>query len=648
MKNFFRFPVYYIIFSVFIFSCSPSENREKEESANNFSADTAKVHQLLDSFMYYMDRNSILMTYPFAENALAISKKINYEEGMADAFRYLGLYYTGVGDYLNAMESQFSALKRNEKNKNKNKIARNYTDIGIIYYNQKNFNEAVEYYQKAANIFRETENKNGIATNQYLIALVYEEQGRDTTALQYFNLSLDMQKQLGEVKRIPECERAIGDIYLKRKQYSEALSFYNSAYIHFTQVKETMGPASINLSLAKLFLQKNELDSAEKFALTSYRYFEDIHYSTRVMDSYRLLHKIYAAKNDFAKAYFYQNALIALGDSVQGEETLRKLADLKNKYGRDKQQAEIVLQQKQIKTQQTLRNFFMIGFGIVFILAFLTYRQYRVKKITAQKLEETLEHLRKTQEQLVYTEKMSSLGKLSAGIAHEIQNPLNFVNNFSDLGIGLMDELKTVSSEEERVEIMSDLRSNLEKISEHGKRADGIVKSMLNHTHIGSREKRPTDLNQLANEFFTLAYQSFRAKEPGFVCEIEKQFDKNIPMLDINPQDISRVMINLFNNALYALNKKYMESENYSPKLKMISQRQGNKVIFSIWENGTGIPDEIRQQIFQPFFTTKSVGDGTGLGLSLSYDIITQGHGGTLEVKSVEGEGSEFIITLPA
>ena len=215
------------------------------------------------------------------------------------------------------------------------------------------------------------------------------------------------------------------------------------------------------------------------------------------------------------------------------------------------------------------------------------------------------------------------------------------------MGVNLINELHTTVSEEEKKEILTELKGNLRKIHEHGKRADGIVKSMLEHTHIGNSEKRATDINNMANEFYTLAYQSFRAKEPEFTCQVEKQFAPDLPHPNVNPQDMSRVMINLFNNAIYDLNKKRSAENNFQPRIKLLSEMNGNKIIFSVHDNGNGIAEDIRDKIFQPFFTTKSSGEGTGLGLSLSHDIITQGHGGTLEVKTVVGQESEFIITLP-
>ncbi|HLG34466.1 MAG TPA: ATP-binding protein [Bacteroidia bacterium] len=647
MKWIFRKKIWISAVALLIISCS-TPGSEYAAKTNTFSNDTVTIRQLLDSFDLALRKNEIQYLYGYADRAKTLAENINYEDGMAESYKRLGNFFGILGDYPKNLEYQLSALKLNEKNNIPPKIARNLSDIGIVHYSQNNFSEAMRYFEKALRINQQLGKKDYVATAHFLIALCLDKLTNDSSALEYFFKSLAVQKELGELQRMAECEQAIGDIYLNRKEYSEALKFYNSSYHHFEEAGESMGYAAINVSMAKLFLESGQFDKAEKHALSAADYFRTLPYRTRVIDAYEILHKIFAAQHKFDKAYSYQTKLGLLRDSVQGEQTARRIDEMLNAHEMDKKQIEIELQQRQIKTTRTLRNFFMIGFCIVALLAFLTFRQYKIKKQTAQKLEETIEHLEAAQEQLVYSEKMSSLGKLSAGIAHEIQNPLNFVNNFSDIGVSLIDELETIDSAHKRKEILSDLKNNLRKIHEHGKRADGIVKSMLEHMHIGSREKRPTDLNYLANEFFTLAFQSFKAKEPGFVCHVEKLFDSNLPMVNINPQDISRVMINLFNNALYALNKKKItDGVDFSPSIVIQSRFSGNRIYFSVKDNGTGIPKDIREQIFQPFFTTKSSGEGTGLGLSLSNDIITKGHGGTLEVKTEVGEGSEFIISLP-
>ena len=646
-KNIFYW-IFCLVTILVLTTCRQRENKNNLQQESNFSADTVRVRQLHKLFKAYIDSNAFDKLKPIADEEYAIAKRINFEDGLADALTDLRSHYSIVGDHKNAAKCLLQALKMNEKNNREAKMAHNYIDLGMVHYHQNNYEPAIEYYKKALRLNEKLGNRSNIATDKYLIALALIDEKKDSMAEPFLNESLQIQMEEGQTRRVAECEIVIGDIFLRRKQYANAMRFYNSAEQHFEQINEAMGVPVINISLARYFLENNQLKKAESCAISSVNYFTKILYVAQMIPSYDILHQVYAAEGQYEKAYKVQLQLQLLKDSVFGSANTSNVAIMEASRELEKTQEENKQKTRQVQTEETLRNFFMAGFCIVAILAFLTFIQYRSKNRTAKKLEETLQHLKATQEQLVYTEKMSSLGTLSAGIAHEIQNPLNFVNNFSDLGMDLIDEIDQANSEPEKKEILKDLKNNLRKINEHGKRADGIVKSMLEHTHIGSREKRPTDLNFLANEFFTLAYQSFRAKEPGFTCKIEKHLDPNLPQANLNPQDVSRVLINLFNNALFALNRKRLTEQNeFMPEITLSSHATNNKIYFSVKDNGTGIPNEILGKIFQPFFTTKSSGEGTGLGLSLSNEIITQGHGGTLEVKTRVGEGSEFIITLP-
>ncbi|MFI5219848.1 MAG: cyclic nucleotide-binding domain-containing protein [Bacteroidia bacterium] len=270
-------------------------------------------------------------------------------------------------------------------------------------------------------------------------------------------------------------------------------------------------------------------------------------------------------------------------------------------------------------------------------------------KIRTKELELALENLKKSQQQLVQSEKLASLGALIAGIAHEIQNPLNFVNNFSQLSGELIEEIKDVKTDDDRDEILADLKQNLEKINQHGRRADSIVKSMLEHSRTGTGEKQLTNINQLCTEYFNLAYHGMRAKNPEFNCELVKQLDNSLPEIKIVPQEISRVLLNLFNNAFYAVNEKSKESANskipYKPQISLITSSLNHFIAIKVIDNGTGIPDKIKEKIFEPFFTTKPTGQGTGLGLSLSFDII-KAHGGEIKVESKQNELTEFTVIL--
>ena len=280
----------------------------------------------------------------------------------------------------------------------------------------------------------------------------------------------------------------------------------------------------------------------------------------------------------------------------------------------------------------------------------------QVTERTAE-LNQSLNVLKATQSQLIQSEKLASLGELTAGIAHEIQNPLNFVNNFSDLSVELLEEMETefrAGKSNDAFEIAADLKQNLSKINHHGQRASAIVKGMLEHSRTSSGTKVVTDINALADEYLRLAYHGLRAKDSSFNATMETHFDSDLPKIEVIPQDIGRVLLNLINNAFYAVNQRnstvetlHATSLQYQPTVTITTRKLENAIEISVKDNGNGIPENIKDKIFQPFFTTKPTGQGTGLGLSLAYDIVTKGHGGTIEVDSLKGEGTAFILKLP-
>jgi signal transduction histidine kinase len=266
-------------------------------------------------------------------------------------------------------------------------------------------------------------------------------------------------------------------------------------------------------------------------------------------------------------------------------------------------------------------------------------------------LTQTLEELKATQAQLIQSEKMASLGELTAGIAHEIQNPLNFVNNFSEVSNELIEEMKEQleqGNKEDATAIASEIKMSLEKINFHGKRADGIVKSMLQHSRTSSGKKEPTDINALADEYLRLAYHGMRAKDKSFNAAMKTDYDESIGLIKIISQDIGRVILNLITNAFYAVTEKRQSNiEGYEPTVTISTKKANGRIEIRVRDNGTGIPQKALDKIFQPFFTTKPTGQGTGLGLSLSYDIVTKGHNGELKVETKEGEYTIFSIFLP-
>src|SRR5215469_11092868 len=301
------------------------------------------------------------------------------------------------------------------------------------------------------------------------------------------------------------------------------------------------------------------------------------------------------------------------------------------------------------------------GGGFVLIYSDITERKHAEEQIRAARdiAEAALRELKAAQASLIHAEKMASLGQLTAGIAHEIKNPLNFVNNFAGLSVELLDELKEVAApafgalgddtRAEADEVVMTLTGNLEKIVEHGRRADGIVTSMLAHSRGGSGERRATDLNALTEEALNLAFHGARARDKSFNITLERDFDSNLRPIELVPQDITRVLLNLLGNGFYAAAKRLREGieKGFQPTLRVATRELGVEVEIRVCDNGVGMPPEVQSKLFTPFFTTKPTGEGTGLGLSISYDIVTQQHGGTIAVDSRLGEFTEFTVRLP-
>jgi signal transduction histidine kinase len=384
-------------------------------------------------------------------------------------------------------------------------------------------------------------------------------------------------------------------------------------------------------------------------------------------------------------------------DSVRSKDNIRKATMLSLNYDFDKKQqiAKAAQEKKDAEAKRTKnQQYFAIAFLAIIVLAAvvitsillrsnkhkqkaysLLERQKKETDIQKAKTEHALENLKATQAQLIHSEKMASLGELTAGIAHEIQNPLNFVNNFSDVNTELIDEADQEINKGNisgvKI-ILNNIKENEQKINLHGKRADTIVKGMLQHSRASSGQKEFTDVNKLADEYLRLSYHGMRARDKSFNAEMQTDFDESIGKINIVPQDIGRVILNVINNAFYAVNEKKKSGpltlpinrdrlelgidklqNEYMPlitvRTKLIPPLEGKReaVEIVVRDNGNGIPQNIVEKIFQPFFTTKPTGQGTGLGLSLAYDII-KAHGGEIKVETKEGEGSEFVILLPA
>ncbi|MBK5272282.1 MAG: hypothetical protein JJE22_14835, partial [Bacteroidia bacterium] len=348
-----------------------------------------------------------------------------------------------------------------------------------------------------------------------------------------------------------------------------------------------------------------------------------------VLRDYRLLAALNEKTGNYEKAEEYAQSYISLQDSLLADQEQYRSLSFETEQAMSEKELAITKLQNENEISSLTKNFSLGIIALVLILAGVLYFRFRSKQKDNKVLEKTLSNLKSTQSQLIQSEKMASLGELTAGIAHEIQNPLNFVNNFSEVSNELIDEMNEELSKgdiEEAKAISSDIKQNLEKINRHGKRADAIVKGMLQHSRSSSGIKEATDINALCEEYLRLSYHGLRAKDNSFNATVKTDFDESIGNINIIPQDIGRVVLNLINNAFYVVDEKktlrQAQGDSYEPTVSVATKKVSDKVLISVADNGNGIPQKVLDKIFQPFFTTKPTGQGTGLGLSLSYDIV--------------------------
>lgn len=487
------------------------------------------------------------------------------------------------------------------------------------------FDSALIYFKEAKTFFDRTNHQQGIGYCLGNIGMVYASTGKDALA----------EKNMNEAIRI-----------LEKEQVYEAVCEYLT-------------------SIA--YIQLNRGDTAKALTNTakSLRLAEQGLLKEQMRDASLKLSELYEQTGNTKEALKNYKRYIAYRESLNNGNISRNMDSLRHSY--EMRQQEIELNQK-TQTERNLRIYFSIILGLTLIILGILLKNTRNRKkayrilslqkqeteIQKAKAEEALNELQTTQKQLIQSAKMASLGELTAGIAHEIQNPLNFVNNFSDLSIELLEEFKDNATKSNAVFDMEDtgyliqnLSDNLLKVRDHGRRADSIVKGMLQHSRVSIGKKEPTNINALAAEYLRLSYHGIRARDKNFTANFSTLFDDSIGEIEVIPQDIGRVLLNLYNNAFYAvMEKQKKENRTYEPFVTVMTKRINNAVSLSVKDNGTGIPQHLLDKIFQPFFTTKPAGEGTGLGLSLSYDVV-KAHGGELTVETIEGAFTEFVIKLP-
>ena len=615
----------------------------------------------IDSSLHYTDR------------AINIYTRLRKNMELAETYLEKECTYKQRTLYSDALEQDFKALSIYEELNDQEGIAKCYTLLCDLMYYRENYREGADYCQKAIEIqyrlklYEDLARSYRYKADNLLMLSEYE------AALVNINEAIVALKKAGKPDYdLMPAYNTRGNIYKYLERYDDALNEYktNLELAAQNNKESFVYPTLGNIGhIYKLQEKYNEAIPFFKQAIVLMKKYGDIQ---NLRENYMHVSDSYYALGEYKEAADYQKLYFEASLEAKDIIISQLESELVIKYETAKKDKTIVEQGQTISEQKRTQILYVsiagllgiILLGMYFALRNIGKKRKELKHLNValerrrqdaqrsnEALSKSMEELKTTQSQLIHSEKMASLGELTAGIAHEIQNPLNFVNNFSELSNELIDEMNHEIEEghlEEAKEIANDVKQNLEKINHHGKRADAIVKGMLQHSRTSVDVKEPTDINALCDEYLRLAYHGLRAKKKSFNARLETQFDESIDQVKVIPQDIGRVILNIITNAFYAVEERKKNAPpGYEPTIKITTRKLTGKIEIAVEDNGNGIPEEVVHKVFQPFFTTKPTGQGTGLGLSMSYDIITKTHGGELKVESTVGEGTRFILLLP-
>ncbi len=626
----------------------------------------------IDSALHY--NNQALRTLQNIKNDPAMTRwiRLRYKQGKVLNQNVMATLQQSLGNYSKALELRLDNLKDAEKAKDTAAIINVLWGISNLSWFMRDYPTQIEYGRKILHIADRLKGEiyqSGQMAGNLTIASGYSGLKISDSALAFAAKAYRTAVEVDHGYYFCASSQLIGDIYQSKGQTDSALKYYHSILpISFSKYAADAYLFAIQ-GLSRVHDGNGKLDSALYYGKESLNFisenqilFKSFGYNPNVLiaDFTPFIAELHRKKGQNDSAYHYLKLSVVLKDSIFTIDKIAQFQNLTYNESLREEQEKKSLKELQDELLQRGKTELMIVGLLVLAAAALYFFWHNTQKQKAnttlhrqkKEIEATLATLKVTQKQLVQSEKMASLGELTAGIAHEIQNPLNFVNNFSEVNRELLAELKhemSAGNISEASLIADDIIGNEEKITEHGKRADSIVKNMLQHSRVSGGQKESADINALADEYLRLSYHGLRAKDKTFNAFLKTDFDEKIGDVNIVPQDVGRVLLNLYNNAFYAVAQKAKDTpKGYEPTVMVSTLKSGNTVTIKVSDNGFGIPDSLKQKIFQPFFTTKPTGQGTGLGLSLSYDIITKGHGGQLIMESKEGEGTVMEIRLPA
>jgi signal transduction histidine kinase len=645
---------------IFISSCSVTHAQVNYiDSLQNVLSNTVKPVErfniLRNILTYKFDIQANNVDSAASIELFQIAQQLKNDSVLEISYRWIGAYFIVTrGDNAIALEFYFKALALAEKMKDKLAICSIDFAISIAYFQLQNNEEAVSYVRKGGANLPDLSSPD---YDQYLVlyqrglSIYYLLTHRPDSSLHYGQGMYATGVRIKNVLHRYNAFALIAPSYEQLGEKEKAEIYFRKAIAIADSVNATVVKLRFYNNYIPFLLNSKRIREAHEQVKQLLNLATQNNNNTAKLAAAGFMRQVFDSLHNKDSAYYYSRMEADINAQIFNQSNTNKIQGLAfNKRLRD-----IEEEAKQAAYQSKLKQYGMLTGLVVFLLiGLLLYRNNRQKQKANKVLETTLTNLKSTQSQLIQSEKMASLGELTAGIAHEIQNPLNFVNNFSEVNKEMLEELKaerlkSTSERDENLqnELINDVIANEEKINHHGKRADAIVKNMLQHSRASSGKKEPTGINALCDEYLRLAYHGLRAKDKSFNATMKTDFDESIGNINTIPQDIGRVILNLINNAFYAVDEKKKQiGDGYEPTVSVSTKKNNARVEIKVADNGNGIPQKVLDKIFQPFFTTKPTGQGTGLGLSLSYDIV-KAHGGELKVETKEGKGSVFNIQLP-
>mgnify|MGYP000751906196 FL=1 len=594
----------------------------------------------LNDVSWYLRHNDPSAALAYARRAQTVADSVSYARGLGWGFRNEAVAEYILGNYSDALTANLEALRVFERIGAPDGIASAHINIGLVHWQIGNFAEALAYFRKA---LAQNPPPAQRATTHGNIGLIYAERAEYDSALVHTRKALDLYRSIGERLGESTMLNNTGWIHELRQDYTSALERYQQSLAIRRELGDRRRIASVSISIGSALHQLDRYSESLAYLSQALRLSREIGDKKQVEAAYKEMSDVYADMGNFEEAYRQFVRYAAVRDSIFDERKALDIARLEANFRVEQAQREVELLTRANELQETV--VYITSAGLVLVLAFfvISFIGYRSKSRINRQLEAT-------QKKLIVQEKLASLGQLTAGIAHEIQNPLNFIKNFSEVSRELIDELESVSDDPKEVDVIrSDLRQSIDKIHEHGLRAENIVRSMMLHARSSNEERSLTDFNSLLSYVIELAMHGTAAKNMSRPPVFDARLEPMLPVLNVVPQDFSQVFLNIINNAVDALDEKARESRDpdFEPRITIESSVQGRFVQVRIRDNGPGIPAHIRNRIFEPFYTTKATGKGTGLGLSISYDLIVQKYGGALDVTSSDGEHTEFTISVP-